>query len=88
MRKRKHEPGLSTADFERAAGELRLLNAYAAFGQSLLHGDIPARPPLSPEARRAGRARWQGQRAVVNVVIVSTPPDAKAKQDHGFPPRF
>ena len=74
MRKRKHESSLSAADFERAAGELRLLNAYAAFGQALLQGDIPARPPLSPEARKARRHR---QKAVFNVLIVTTPPDPR-----------
>ena len=77
MRKRKHESSLSAADFERAAGELRLLNAYAAFGQALLQGDIPARPPLSPEARKARRAQWHRQKAVFNVLIVTTPPDPR-----------
>ena len=57
MRKKAHENGLSPADFERAAGALRVLNAHAAFGISLLRGEQPQRPSL--EERRAKRARYR-----------------------------
>jgi hypothetical protein len=53
MRKRKHEPGLSLADIERSEGALRILNAYAAFGLSLMRNEIPTRPALSQQAQRA-----------------------------------
>ena len=38
---------------ERSEGALRILNAYAAFGLSLMRNEIPTRPALSQQAQRA-----------------------------------
>jgi hypothetical protein len=38
---------------------LRVLNAYAVFGVSLLHGEKPQRPQLTPEQRGEKRKRWK-----------------------------
>jgi hypothetical protein len=63
MRKREHSIGLSRSDIERAKSAIRVMNAYVVFGESLIRGEQPVRPPLSPQARREKRARWRKNKA-------------------------
>ena len=61
MRKRRHENELSIADFGRMVRALRLLREIEAFGVRLTHERIE-RLPLTPEACRAKRQRWQANK--------------------------